>query len=193
MAGGGGVREEITHVLPAAPRQPWFTDAHFSPCLSSRSLCICVLTRLLKRTPFIGFRASPNQWASRGLPVIKNPSTNAGDERHKFSPQVTNAGDERHKFSPQVTNASDERHKFSPQVTNAEDERHKFSPQVRKIPCRRKWQPTPVFLPGKLHRQRSLAVYSLWGYKESDTPELLSTNPCDLISTNYICQDAILK
>ena len=36
---------------------------------------------------------------------------------------------------------------------------------------RRKWQPTPVFLPGKSHGQRSLAGYSPWGRKESDTTE----------------------
>ena len=35
-----------------------------------------------------------------------------------------------------------------------------FDPWVRKIPWRRKWQPTPVFLPGKSHGQRSLAGYS---------------------------------
>ena len=34
--------------------------------------------------------------------------------------------------------------------------RHSFNLWVRKIPWRRKWQPTPVFLPGKSHRQRSL-------------------------------------
>ena len=34
---------------------------------------------------------------------------------------------------------------------------------VRKIPWRRKQQPTPVFLPGKSHGQRSLAGYSSWG------------------------------
>ena len=38
--------------------------------------------------------------------------------------------------------------------------RHKFHPWVRKIPWRRKWQPTPVFLPGKSHGWRSLAGYS---------------------------------
>ena len=32
---------------------------------------------------------------------------------------------------------------------------------VRKIPWRRAWQPTPVFLPGESHRQRSLVAYSL--------------------------------
>ena len=38
-------------------------------------------------------------------------------------------------------------------------------------PWNRKWQPTPVFLPGKFHGQRSLAGYSPWGCKESDTTE----------------------
>ena len=36
------------------------------------------------------------------------------------------------------------------------------------------WQPTPVFLPGKAHEPRSLAGYSLWGHKESDTTEVTS-------------------
>ena len=43
--------------------------------------------------------------------------------------------------------------------------RHWFSPWVRKIPWRRKWQPTAVFLPRKSHGQRSLAGYSPWGHK----------------------------
>ena len=46
-------------------------------------------------------------------------------------------------------------------------------PWVGKIPWRRKWQPTPVFLPGKSHGQRSLAGYSPWTLKESDTTEKL--------------------
>ena len=46
-----------------------------------------------------------------------------------------------------------------------------FDPWVGKIPWRRKWQPTPVFLPGKSHGQRSLAGYSSWGHKESDMTE----------------------
>ena len=43
-----------------------------------------------------------------------------------------------------------------------------FDPWVRRIPWRRKWQPTAVFLPGKSYGQRSLAGYSPWGLKESD-------------------------
>ena len=38
-----------------------------------------------------------------------------------------------------------------------------------KIPWRRKWHPTPVFLPGKSHGQRSLVGYSPWGHTELDT------------------------
>ena len=40
--------------------------------------------------------------------------------------------------------------------------------QGGKIPWRRKWQPTPVFLPGKSHGKRGLVRYSPWGHKESD-------------------------
>ena len=43
--------------------------------------------------------------------------------------------------------------------------RRGFDPLVGKIPWRRKWQPTPVFLPGKSHGQRSLVGYSPWGRK----------------------------
>ena len=46
-----------------------------------------------------------------------------------------------------------------------------FDPWVRKNPWRRKWQPTPIFLPGKFHEQRSLADYSPWSPKEWDTTE----------------------
>ena len=42
---------------------------------------------------------------------------------------------------------------------------------VRKIPWRRKWQPTPVLLPGKFHGQRNLVNYSPRGRKESGTTE----------------------
>ena len=41
------------------------------------------------------------------------------------------------------------------------------------IPWRKKWQPTPVFLPGKSHGQRSPVGYSPWGRKESETTEPL--------------------
>ena len=38
-------------------------------------------------------------------------------------------------------------------------------------PWRKKWQPTPLFLPGEFHRQRNLAGYSPWGHKDLDLTE----------------------
>ena len=52
--------------------------------------------------------------------------------------------------------------------------RPRFDPWVRKIPWRRKWQPTPIFLPGEFCGQRSLVGYSPWGCKQSDTTEWLT-------------------
>ena len=55
--------------------------------------------------------------------------------------------------------------------------RHGFDPWegvgvgVGKIPWRRKWQLTPVFLPGEFHGQRRLVSYSLWGLKDLDMTE----------------------
>ena len=46
-----------------------------------------------------------------------------------------------------------------------------FDPQFGKIPWRRAWQPTPVFLPGESHGQKNLASYSPWGRKELDMTE----------------------
>ena len=51
-----------------------------------------------------------------------------------------------------------------------------FNPWVRKIPWRRKWQPTPGFLPGGSHGQRSLAGYGPRSHKELDTTEQLNDN-----------------
>ena len=52
--------------------------------------------------------------------------------------------------------------------------RCRLNPWVRKIPWRRKWQPTPVFLPGETHGQRSLMGYSPWGRKRVG-PDLVTT------------------
>ena len=49
---------------------------------------------------------------------------------------------------------------------------HRFDCWVGKILWRKEQQPIPVFLPGKFHGQRSLAGYSSWGQKESDTTEV---------------------
>ena len=54
--------------------------------------------------------------------------------------------------------------------------RHGLDPWVGKIPRKRQWQPTLVFLPGEFHGQRSLVGYSPWCCKESDTTERRSHN-----------------
>ena len=73
----------------------------------------------------------------------------------------------------------------------------RFDSWVGKIPWRRKWQPTPVFLSGKPHGQRSLVGYSPWGHKESDTTEQLSnSNNLDLLlveTLDNICKIPIGK
>ena len=61
--------------------------------------------------------------------------------------------------------------------------RRGFDPWIRKILWSRKWQPTPVLLPGKLHGQRSLVGYSSWGPKELDiTEHTAHTLPWKVIS-----------
>ena len=49
--------------------------------------------------------------------------------------------------------------------------RHRFNPWVGKIAWSRKWQPTPEFLPGNSHGQRSLAGYIVHGAAELDMTE----------------------
>ena len=46
-----------------------------------------------------------------------------------------------------------------------------FNNWIRKISWSGAWKPTTIFLPGDSQGQRSLADYSLWGHKESDTTE----------------------
>ena len=62
-------------------------------------------------------------------------------------------------------------HAKAPACQCRRPKRHRFNSWVRKIPWKKKWQPTPVFLPGESHGQRSLVGYSPWGHKESDTTE----------------------
>ena len=63
--------------------------------------------------------------------------------------------------------------------------RPRFDPWVGKIPWRRKWHPTPVFLPGESHRRRSLVGCSPRGHKESDTTSLSLSQLPD--SYSYPC------
>ena len=51
----------------------------------------------------------------------------------------------------------------------------RLDPRVGKIPWRREWLPTPIFLLGELYGQRSLMSYSPWSHKELDMTEQLNT------------------
>ena len=73
--------------------------------------------------------------------------------------------------------------------------RWRFDPWVRKIPQKRKWQPTPVFLPGKSQGQRSLMGHSPWGQlqeswtrfsDQTDTDRIAGTAIMSLLSTFVI-------
>ena len=64
---------------------------------------------------------------------------------------------------------------LSGKETACQCRRRVLSPWVMNIPWRRKWQPTPVFFPGKSNGQRGLVGYNPWGHKESDTTYRLST------------------
>ena len=58
---------------------------------------------------------------------------------------------------------------------NHQQEKCQFLRRLNLSTLAGKWQPTPVFLPGKPYGQRGLVGYSPWGHKESDTTEWLST------------------
>ena len=61
--------------------------------------------------------------------------------------------------------------------TNAgKHKRFRFDPCIKKICCKRKRQPTPVFSPGESHGQSSLAGYSPRGHKKSDKTEATYTH-----------------
>ena len=64
--------------------------------------------------------------------------------------------------------------------------RQGFDPWIRKILWRRKCQPTPVFLPGKSHGQRSLVGYSSWGCKDPDMTEATKQQQQQLLFDNCL-------
>ena len=66
--------------------------------------------------------------------------------------------------------------------------RNKFDPWVGKIPWRRKWQSTPVFLPGKPHGQRKLVCYYLWVPKsQTQLSDELTTAAIWVGKNFYLC------
>ena len=68
---------------------------------------------------------------------------------------------------------------------------------IGKIPWRREWKPTSVFLLGEFHGQRSLVGYSQWGHKESDMTEQLSlhfnSGSWKLVAVTYLAKCLVIK
>ena len=67
--------------------------------------------------------------------------------------------------------------------------RPRFDPWFGKILWRRKWQPTPVLLPGKSHGQKSVVGYSPWGHQESDMTERLHFLSYFLSLVNHVLSE----
>ena len=68
----------------------------------------------------------------------------------------------------------------NPPASSGEKRAMSWIPGSRRFPWMRAWQPTPVFLPGKFHGQKSLADHGPWGHQESDMTERLSDFTCSL-------------
>ena len=90
----------------------------------------------------------------KNLPASAGDAGDAGDRRRRQT-QETDAGDRRRRQT-QETDAGDRRRRRRRRRRC----RVRFDPWDRKIPWSRKWQPTPVFLPGESHGQRSWVGYS---------------------------------
>ena len=66
--------------------------------------------------------------------------------------------------------------------------RYRFDPWVGQFPSRRTWQPTPAFLPGKSHGQRTLVAKSPWSHQDWKRTEQLSMHTCAVIVGSYVIE-----
>ena len=71
--------------------------------------------------------------------------------------------------------------------------RRRFDTWVGNIPWSRKWLPTPVFLAGESHGQRSLVCCNPWGRKELDTTEQLSTHTAHAFEYSFSLDKNVSK
>ena len=62
-----------------------------------------------------------------------------------------------------------------------------------KIPCRRAWQPTPVFLPGESHGQRSPGGYGPWDHRSWTRQKWLSMHACIHFYSTFSCFRMIIE
>ena len=134
-----------------------------------------------------------NSWEVYIIPSLFSKRRNRGLERARDSSKVTRYDSEACVYQPSltangtVTERESVLQKLSVHLlliggTSGKEpacqcrrlKRNRFSPWVRKIPWRRAWRATPVFLPGKSHGQRSQVCYSAWGCTEADPTKNLA-------------------
>ena len=65
--------------------------------------------------------------------------------------------------------------------------RYRYGSRIRKIPWSRKWQPTPVFLPGKSHGERNLVGYSPWIHKHLGLTACTHMTSLNLRGVKHLC------
>ena len=131
-------------------------------------VCVCVCVRLLQLTYLLTLKLFAHWYFDLGFPWWfsgKERQPTPGLLPGKSRGQRSLVG-----YSPWGHKESDMTkqllfHSFSSKESACQFRSRQFDPWVRKIPWRKKWQPTPVFLPGKFHGQRSLVSYSPWGRK----------------------------
>ena len=77
--------------------------------------------------------------------------------------------------------------------TMQETQRCRFDHWVRKIPWRRAWQSTPVFLPGEFYGQRSLVGYSPWSGKDLDMTKVIDHAHIETAQTKPLLRTVLLE
>ena len=132
-----------------------------------------LVAQRLKRLP--GMQETQVRSLSREDPLEKEMATHSSTLAWRIPLGRSLVGYSR--WGRKESDTTERLHSLTPWWLNGKEStcqcgRHGFDLWVRKIPWRRKWQPTPVFLPGKSHRERHLVGYSSWGRKESNTTKL---------------------
>ena len=157
---------------PVAKLLKMWTWVHVSnPCVCScvwctlsrvcnlyKWLCFCVLCSTLQST-ILQYHFKPT--TSRSKHISSNDVADTAKKHQLLYCSIVLLGGFPRGTSGKELACQGRRHK-----------RCRFDPWVEKTLWRRAWQTTAVFLPGKSHGQRSLAGYSPWGHKESDTIEV---------------------
>ena len=117
--------------------------------------------------------------------LVRVRAPHAGSEQRKIKPRAQGSLDSERQpralESRQSGSSPHFQHGSTSQVAQTEKNlpamQETWVPSLgREDPLEKEWQPTPAFLPGESHGQRSQAGYSPWGHKESDTTKRLSTH-----------------